>query len=555
MVLQNYTTYNEVDPNNRFTIGINNIDVTGIQRGDNCYVYKDFGANKFGDFTHYVSVTTPSAYVENAWGMIWGMSNGSFTYEKQSNNTDGFNVALWGSGSQIRLVLNNMVAGTNTYYVASANTTYYLDIRRSGTSLTCAIYSDAARTVLLTTLTLVVTTVTYRYAIAAGSRQRAGGDAWSYTIFDLDFPASAFTDQTTCELAGCYWWAGTCHEGPVFPYDSLASGYLAQFQNTVIKGIYSVSGDYRTVHVNESGHVLVDVEVVFSSGMSVVVESGVGVLISGQHVYVESGIWVAGLSFSGLDIQVNISGDPVIISGQPVDISGGHVYVESGVYLASGLAVTVESGIYVASGLAVIPQSGLGVLISGQHVYVESGVYLASGLYLDGAVSVSGNIVSISGNIVEVASGVYIASGLHTWISGQHVYVESGVYTASGIHVVSESGAAIIAAPDTVRSPSVLTVRGGIATCSGTQLPNNAVESVIIRNLAVTNTAGCSGSLYISGEQVWLGNGTASNPCSGVGMLLQSGEVITIDIDNMNKVYAWAETSGNQIALFGTDIA
>ena len=60
--------------------------------------------------------------------------------------------------------------------------------------------------------------------------------------------------------------------------------------------------------------------------------------VSGDYVNIISCIY----------LQVNISGDPVVISGQSVTISGQHVFVESGVN------VIVESGVYIASGQHVV---------------------------------------------------------------------------------------------------------------------------------------------------------------------------------------------------------
>lgn len=75
-----------------------------------------------------------------------------------------------------------------------------------------------------------------------------------------------------------------------------------EYQRRILMGTYEtyntsgMSGDYRPVHVCASGeiivcsglHVVADVEVVASSGLQV--------QISGQHVFVESGVWLADTS-------------------------------------------------------------------------------------------------------------------------------------------------------------------------------------------------------------------------------------------------------------------
>jgi len=51
---QDYTTYTETDPNDRFAVANNVITVTGLTNDEDAYVYKDFGAGYFADFTHYL---------------------------------------------------------------------------------------------------------------------------------------------------------------------------------------------------------------------------------------------------------------------------------------------------------------------------------------------------------------------------------------------------------------------------------------------------------------------------------------------------------------------
>ena len=126
--------------------------------------------------------------------------------------------------------------------------------------------------------------------------------------------------------------------------------------------------------------------------IDVVSTSGQGVGVSGQHVYVESGVHVV------------ISGQPVLISGQPVTISGDHVFVESGVYVIADIA---------ESGMGVQIQSGVHVQISGQHVYVESGVHIIT----ESGAGVRANILDTDGNIMKVdqtvKAGVMITTPHH----------------------------------------------------------------------------------------------------------------------------------------------
>ena len=86
---------------------------------------------------------------------------------------------------------------------------------------------------------------------------------------------------------------------------------------------------------------------------------------------------------------------PIEMDG--VSVSGQHVYVESGVYIASGIHVVAQSGVHVVTDIEVEVSSGIWVDgVSGQHVYVESGAF----------VQISGQHVIVSG-VVATREGLY----------------------------------------------------------------------------------------------------------------------------------------------------
>ncbi len=222
-------------------------------------------------------------------------------------------------------------------------------------------------------------------------------------------------------------------------------------QTTVVSGIVSISGQPVTIsgdHVFvESGvYVIADVAVEVSSGLHIMI-SGQPVTISGDHVFVESGVYVIA------DVAVEVSsGLHIMISGQPVTISGDHVYVESGVFANALVSGTVYVENVPQTRLDVTTQSGIGVLISGQHIYVESGVHVVGDFAT--TTNVSGQPVTISGDHVYVESGVYVIatvsvdSGLGVVIqSGAGVQIDSGVgvQVQSGFGIVLASGLYVVA--------------------------------------------------------------------------------------------------------------
>jgi len=322
MVLyENFTRYTEYDPNSVTTVGINSIDVVDLRRDGVAYVRQDYGTpEQFGDFTHDFSFNVSSIDLTGVVD-LWVLANNpdNDTHQKCYDNKDGMGVYLWRDSSSIWLAMRvfELGAAQNSYAI-SLNTEYYCRAARAGTSLTLQIYSDSARTALLATITRTCDATLYRYIYGMMSRGVASASAKITARaqnYDLNLP---WTNQTACELGGAYWWGGSCNESPRFPSDVLASGYLAQFQNIVVKGIHAISGDYRSINVNASGQVEVDV-------------------VSGAYVTVQSGIFVnVGTALSGLDIQVDISGDSVVVSSGVIDITGGAVSISGNVITMSG---------------------------------------------------------------------------------------------------------------------------------------------------------------------------------------------------------------------------
>jgi len=193
MPLENFTTYTELDANDHITVAANLLDVNGITTSEDAWVYKDMGAGHFGaTFSHDVKVT-PRASDENSNCVVWADSNliegrkywvdnGSQALTVFVNNTPGHGYRFY--------LENNEAPRTADYtadFFASVDTPYYLTIERtSDTSISCRIYSDAARTNLLDTLTVAITAGrTYRYIFAANSTNLGTGYAFSCDIENL----------------------------------------------------------------------------------------------------------------------------------------------------------------------------------------------------------------------------------------------------------------------------------------------------------------------------------------------------------------------------------
>lgn len=195
-----------------------------------------------------------------------------------------------------------------------------------------------------------------------------------------------------------------------------------------------------------------------------------------------------------------------------------------------------------------------GAVVSGQEVRVQ-GYYSASGDWRPIAVNASGELpisvsvtaaADISGQAVWVGSGeITILSGeVVAQISGQPVSISgqpvqatvtiSEVSVSSGeIHIMS--GEVEIKPLSAVKTGNLVTVpsaSGGIVLGSG------EIKSLVIKALSKN-----SGDIYIGGN-------ATDNPYSGYGLLLEPGEAVNLDVDNLNVIRLYATTSGDRVSFF-----
>ena len=198
---ENFTSYTEVDPNSHISRATARVTYTNLASDEDAYAYKDFGANCFnGDFTHLLTIKFDSmsnSSLLSAWTLANLVSD---CQDIIDNNGDAFFLACGMSGSNVVLFLEEVDGGTqydSSSYTISLATIYYLKIVRNesvGTygTLYLYIYSDAARTNLLSTLSIALHTskkdFRYAYPIQSWDTGWAGQDHDGYTEnFDLGF--------------------------------------------------------------------------------------------------------------------------------------------------------------------------------------------------------------------------------------------------------------------------------------------------------------------------------------------------------------------------------
>ena len=161
-VYADYTTFTEVDPNSHITI-INATHVnTTIILDESAYIYKDMGANYFGNnFTNYVDAQIKNPTSTSGWAVVWAISDyvGSIS-EMRANSAPAIHVfAQHLSGTRMCFGLTEEYNGIEYKVIDSPYSGYgwyYFTIIKDETNMTCFVHTDSARTSLLSTLELTL---------------------------------------------------------------------------------------------------------------------------------------------------------------------------------------------------------------------------------------------------------------------------------------------------------------------------------------------------------------------------------------------------------------
>ncbi|KKL71872.1 hypothetical protein LCGC14_2090580 [marine sediment metagenome] len=219
MAFEDLSTYTEVDPNSRLTKTTRRVAWTALQRDEDAYIYYDKGADHFsGDFTHHLTIDTTAAGTTSPGSKVfcWAITNLVNDMKGiQGSSGDYFAVFLYRSFTGVfEIYLEECNGGIpqQTAYTAALNTIYYLKVVRDesvGTygTIYCYIYSDAARTTLLATLTQTIDTAKrdFRYVFACNTWNSGETVAMTGYTENLELLASLataiVTTQPTTDIA------------------------------------------------------------------------------------------------------------------------------------------------------------------------------------------------------------------------------------------------------------------------------------------------------------------------------------------------------------------
>jgi len=174
-VFEDLDTYTLVNPNSHLSHTSTRVTGAGVGKNEDTYLYSDKGADYFDPLNIEFTVCLTEAATNTdliAFLCLANVVNDTHAFGTYDISIAGFKHAT--SGHILYLVIGASTAGN--YYAISLATPYYCILKRAlgGSTVSLEIYSDAAHTNLLDTLTGAVAGATkWRYIYAMNSYNNA----------------------------------------------------------------------------------------------------------------------------------------------------------------------------------------------------------------------------------------------------------------------------------------------------------------------------------------------------------------------------------------------
>lgn len=167
---EDLSTYTEVDPNSHISATSSRMTGTDINRNETAYAYCDKGADYFDALDIDFDIFTSNLDSNDILG-VFGVSN-TLNHIGAFGTSDIKVLFYYPSGGSRGLYLGT--GGGLDSMVISLNTPYYCTLERAAGSANVSlnVYSNAARTTLLDTLTgtMAVASTKHRYAFGIASQ-------------------------------------------------------------------------------------------------------------------------------------------------------------------------------------------------------------------------------------------------------------------------------------------------------------------------------------------------------------------------------------------------
>ncbi|VAV82522.1 hypothetical protein MNBD_DELTA01-1618 [hydrothermal vent metagenome] len=215
MATEDLSTYTEVDPSGDLTVTSSKCTADTMASNIDVYLRDDKGASHFGDFEHLVTAEFTSNN-GTTWPLnsYWALTSSASVVSQQdmiTANEGLISYHIHVGGGTIQTVIKDFANGNYDIWTgASFATPYYMTIERSGTAMTCKIYSDSGRTTLVDTLSLTCGTQSYRYIFAIqGHGSTEIGRSYSGYVESLDLQETGGAVAVEGSLAAVYTVSGS----------------------------------------------------------------------------------------------------------------------------------------------------------------------------------------------------------------------------------------------------------------------------------------------------------------------------------------------------------
>jgi len=215
MPLEDYTTYTEYNEvHDPLEVAANLITGTDLDKEHDHYVYRDLGVGGVAGDIEVLLTTTLTATTNYGFAGLWAISN---NLDDRKGMDTGIGVH-WRSVSSVNppwrsIEIVAFDSGLSDYSITlELGTPYYLIISRAGGVATADIYSDAAHTVLVDSVSVVCTTDAMRYLYATYNWDaNETARKISFVVGDLDLQAGGgeVVDLAVAEAAGAGYTVGT----------------------------------------------------------------------------------------------------------------------------------------------------------------------------------------------------------------------------------------------------------------------------------------------------------------------------------------------------------
>jgi len=172
-----FTTFTEVDSDNRWAKTTTKCTVTNADRDEVDYIYKDYGVGYFSSHWRHSFTTNITSNIHGGFVYLYIQSNEISDYLGMTN---GIGIYFFQDGGSLKIGLVDKTGVSDLYINAAHDGTksYYMVLIRSGTTLTLEIYNDTDITSLLDTLSITMVNINYRY-LYGGSTRNDGSSGYA----------------------------------------------------------------------------------------------------------------------------------------------------------------------------------------------------------------------------------------------------------------------------------------------------------------------------------------------------------------------------------------